>query len=170
MPVDDGIRYRREQVSGGDDIGPAEEYQAIPIGVGCRYMDDLDTFSIEKPVFVGRESFFRPRVERSRALPARGRTHFFQYVLMRDDGRRFRQTAGKDIGELQRNRIAGFANRHVPACVIRMEVGIDNVSDRLVRDSPDGGQQLRTESGVLRIDDSDGMLVYLYCLVAAGPD
>src|SRR5881628_524957 len=167
LPVDDGVGNRREQVAGGDDVGPAEEYQAVAIGVGCGDMDDLDTLSVEKPVFIRRKSFCRPCVKWRWGLTACRRTHFFEYVLMCDDGRRFRQTAGKQIRELHRDRIAGFANRHVSASVIRMEMRIDDVSNRFVRDAPDRGDQLCAEFRVLRIDDYHRMFVDLYRGVAA---
>src|SRR5213593_1231625 len=170
LPVDDGICHCREQVARGNDVGPAEEYQAVAIGVGCGNMDDLDTLSVEQPVFIRCKSLCRPCVKWRWGLTACWRTHFPQYVLMRDDGRRFRQTARKDIRELHRNRIAGFADRHVSASVIRMEMRINDVSNGFVGDPSDRGNELCTELGVLRIDDEHRMLVDLYCRVASGPN
>ena len=45
--IDDGVIGGGENIAGADDIGAAEEHDAIAVGVGRGLMQDVDAFAIE---------------------------------------------------------------------------------------------------------------------------
>src|SRR5690606_36701045 len=47
LEIDDGIARRHEHVARRDHVGAAEEYEAVPISVRVRLMDDADPFPVE---------------------------------------------------------------------------------------------------------------------------
>src|SRR5438046_8566067 len=57
----------------------------------------------------------------------------------------------------------------MPACVIGIKTGVDDVSNRLVRNLLDGGEYLRGQWGKLRVHDVDGVVADLNRYVSSAP-
>src|SRR5215831_2881144 len=110
-----------------------EIYDAVAIGMRGRFMDQLNALAVVELHFIGYVRFRGPQRERGRRYLAGRRAHSLQHVFMGQD-RSSRVSA---------NLISGLCQFGVPAGVIGIETGVDDVSNRLTRNLFDSGEYLR---------------------------
>src|SRR6185436_19928871 len=124
-----------ENVTRNDNVRPSEKDESIAVGVRGRLADHFDSFTVEvhRLAFVV-EGFVWNRVKRkSLQMP--------HHTLDCDD--RSAVPSRTSSGAAAEEFLAGLRDRFVAAHMIDVGAGINNVANRLGRESLDGGQQSR---------------------------
>src|SRR4029453_3862417 len=124
---------------------------------------DLNRLAVEKDfLFQREERIGGPGADRHRSLPASWCAHSVQHVFMRDHRRTLARAGADRSHDIATGyRTAGPGEVLVPSGVIWMDVGIDNVAERLGGELPDRRQNLVAQLGELRIDQQDALVAHL---------
>src|SRR6185503_12273106 len=131
LDVDDRERVHVDEVARRDDVGAAEEHEAVAVGRRVRHVDDLDAFLVEEraDLVLGREERLgRQRGERQVALD-----HAVQHVLVREHRGAFGGIGDRAGDVAARVRHAARRDRLVAADAVRQRARVDDVADRLRR-------------------------------------
>ncbi len=149
--IDDRVVGRREDIAGADDVGAAEEHNAITIGVGSGMMYDVDAFAIEVQLLLILTNVRWASHHLVTALADRWARSCASERYCAQEWRAV--TSVFDIaGDIAADDgVSGHADFLVTASMVGMIMRVDDVADRTVGDRFDGRQNLvghRGESGV----------------------
>ena len=162
--IDKRIAGSDKYVAGADDIGMAEEHDAVAIGVSNFLVQDVHRLVIEpQSLAIAKEGIGRPGVCGCRRLISGSHAHAIEQRLVGNNRGAFGSIRDVAGNIRSRDGDAGRAQLRVPTGVIRMNMRIDDVLQGLVwsqfADGCDhfiGGLR---ESGV---DDQDAHLAHLH--------
>jgi hypothetical protein len=174
LDVDDRIVRQIEQIAGADDVGLAEQHDAVAVGVRGLVHDDHRLVVEVEALLRRRVGVVRPCRFRRRRLLAGRRGHAAEHVHVRDDRRapvvdrplRARRVAAVT----QRNRLAPCGDRRIATRVFGVVGRVDDVAKPPARDRLHGGPDFVAHGGNAGVDDEDAFFAGLYGDVAARAD
>ena len=147
--VDDGPAGRVDDVACRNHVASPEEHDRVAVGVRGRLMNDLNAFAVQvHRVLMVIERLRRPEPGCHGRLPAGRSRHAPQHVFMRQhagpaevrDHVVVQAGAGHDSA--RENAEPGPGELLVPASVIGVHAGVDDVADREVRQTTNRRQHL----------------------------
>ena len=142
-----GIALGGEDVAYAEDVGAAEEHDAVAVGVGGGLVEDHYGFAVEEEVFGGGVVFVVGQAGLRRWGLAAGHRggHAVQNIVVRDDG-------GSAAHYLRGSGGAHFLEGLVAADVVAVHVGVDDVADGLVAELLDFGGDALGQGGEHGVD------------------